>query len=71
MGSSLDIYKKRNNSRLNHNQEGSIPFESILLQQSEITTGSWLKSCRNLVFPYSLCPILEVSTSFTSLRSKW
>lgn len=33
MGSSLDIYKK-NNSRLNHNQEGSIPFEPILLQQS-------------------------------------
>lgn len=34
MGSSLDIYKKRNNSRLNHNQEGSIPFEPIWLQQS-------------------------------------
>ena len=53
MESSLDIYKKRNNSRLNHNREGSIPFEPIWLQQSEITTGSWLKSCRNLVFPYS------------------
>ena len=25
-----------------------------------------IKSCRNLVFLYSLCPILEVSTSYTS-----
>ena len=29
-----------------------------------------IKSCRNLVFLYSLCPILEVSTSFFFVATK-